>query len=268
MLYPAATRDQVAFYAEHGWLVVEDAIPHNDLDQIERHCDMILANKEKLAYDWAWDAKESRDERSFRIVQSSPSLVWKDVKDMPYRKWLVDFGRQLSGLELEFWYDQFLGKPPGKSAPTYWHQDEGYWGRNLRNKGATCWIPLIDVNAQNGCMHFIDRGHAGEVLTHRPVAGMASDLLTCDPDVAKTVVCPIKRGSVTFHHSNTPHMTTANTSAKWRKAVTNHMQAKGAGGEGDHYPWKFYVNQTTGEKIIPQTSTDGVPQTMRPRPRS
>ena len=52
------------------------------------------------------------------------------------------------------------------------------------------------------------------------------------------MVCPIRRGDVTFHHSKTPHMTNANTSRGWRKAVTNHMQKIGAGGEGDHYPWK------------------------------
>jgi phytanoyl-CoA hydroxylase len=251
--------------------VVEDAIPPADLDEIERHCDMILADKDKLAFDWAWDAKETREERSFRIVQSSPSFVWKDVKDMAYRKWLVQFGRSLTGLELDFWYDQFLGKPPTlagqavKSAPTDWHQDEGYWGRNLRNKGATCWIPLIDVDARNGCMHFIDGAHKGAVLTHKPVEGMASDILHCAPDLSRMVVCPIKRGSVTFHHSNMPHMTTANLSENWRKAVSNHMQAHGAGGEGDHYPWKFYVNQRTGEKIVPATREDGVPEELRRR---
>ena len=81
-------------------------------------------------------------------MQSSPSFVWKDIKGAPYRKWLVEFGSALMKLKLEFWYDQFLGKPPGKSAPTYWHQDEGYWGRNLDDKGATCWIPLQDVDAE------------------------------------------------------------------------------------------------------------------------
>ena len=79
------------------------------------------------------------------------------------------------------------------------------------------------------------------------------------------IVVPIKRGSVTFHHSNMPHMTTANMSDRWRKAVSNHMQAQGAGGEGDHYPWKFYVNQRTGEKIVPQTRADGVPDDLRRR---
>jgi phytanoyl-CoA hydroxylase len=254
MSYPQATAEHVAFFAKHGWIVVEDAIPQADLDVLERHCERILDNKEKFAYDWAWDAAEDRDKRSFRIVQGSPSHVWKDIRDQAYRKWLVAFASVLMNKKLEFWYDQFLAKPPGKSVPTYWHQDEGYWGRNLDDKGITCWIPLLDVNAENGCMHFIDGGHLHGVAPHRLVDGVKSDLLTCDVDETRMVVCPIKRGSVTFHHSKTPHMTTANTSKTWRKAVTNHMQEVGAGGEGRHYPWKIYVNQTTGETIVPERS--------------
>jgi phytanoyl-CoA hydroxylase len=252
MTYPAPTDDQIAFFRAHGWLVVEDAIPRTDLDELERHCERLLEEKERYANDWAWDAKEKREERSFRIVQSSPSFVWKEIRDAAYRKWLVDFASHLMNLKLAFWYDQFLAKPPGRSVPTYWHQDEGYWGRNLDDRGVTCWIPLQDVDAENGCMHFIDRGHLDGVLTHRLVEGVKSDLLTCDVDEARMVVCPIRRGAVTFHHSKTPHMTTANISKGWRKAVTNHMQQEGAGGEGGHFPWKVYVDQRTGEVIVPK----------------
>ena len=115
--------------------------------------------KEKLAYDWAWDAKEAKQDRSFRIIQSSPSFVWREIAQTAYRQWLIAFGSALMNLDLAFWYDQFLAKPPENSVPTYWHQDEGYWGRNLDDKGITCWIPLQDVDATNGCMHFIDGGH-------------------------------------------------------------------------------------------------------------
>ena len=256
MAYPVLTKEHLDFFNEHGWIVVKDAIPQAHLDELEGHCDSILTEKEKLAFDWAWDVKEDKDKRSFRIVQSSPSILWKEIADQPYRKWLTEFGSGLMGLKLEFWYDQFLGKPPGKSVPTEWHQDEGYWGRNLDNKGITCWIPLQDVDAQNGCMHFIDGGHKDGVLPHHRVEGMASDLLTCNTEVdeRRIVVCPISRGDVTFHHSKTPHMTTANVSNRWRKAVSNHMQAVGAGGEGGHYPWKVYVNQRTGEVLVPVRS--------------
>jgi phytanoyl-CoA hydroxylase len=251
MTFPAATPEHIAFFRGHGWLVVIDAIPQAALDQLEAYCDRLLEDKSRYAFDWAWDANEARDARSFRIVQSSPSLVWIDIAEQPYRRWLVEFGSALMGMPLEFWYDQFLAKPPDISVPTYWHQDEGYWGRNLDDKGITCWIPLHDVDVENGCMHFIDGGQKDGVLEHRTIDGIQSDLLRCAPDPARAVACPLARGSVTFHHSKTPHMTTANKSTKWRKAVSNHLQKIGAGGEGDHYPWKIYVNQKTGKRIVP-----------------
>jgi hypothetical protein len=253
MTYPDATPEQVGFFRTHGYLVVRSAIPQADLDELETRCQRLIDEKEKLANDWAWDAKESREERSFKIIQSSPSFVWKEIKETAYRQWLGAFAASLMGRPMDFWYDQFLAKPPGKSVPTYWHQDEGYWGRNLDEKGVTGWIPLQDVDAANGCMHFIDKGHLDGVLPHHLVEGVQSDLLTCPVDETRLVVCPIQRGDVTFHHSKTPHMTTANTSTAWRKAVTNHFQAPGSGGEGDHYPWKVLVNQRTGERVVPPT---------------
>ena len=261
MAYPDPDDSHISFFREHGWLVVVGAIPAADLDELERHCDRIMDDKERLANDWAWDAKEKREDRSFRILQSSPSFVWKEIRDAHYRKWLVQFGSALMGRNMSFWYDQFLAKPPGKSAPTYWHQDEGYWGHNLFDRGVTCWIPLQDVDVSNGCMHFIDRGHLDGVHTHRLVEGVASDLMTCDVDERRRIVCPIARGSVTFHHSKTPHMTTANVGRAWRKAVTNHMQEEGAGGEGGHYPWKIYVDQRTGARIVPKEN-EGVPEAL------
>jgi ectoine hydroxylase-related dioxygenase (phytanoyl-CoA dioxygenase family) len=252
MSFPAANAEQIEFYREHGWLVVENAIPQEDLDLLETRCQKIMDEKERFAFDWAWDAKEKKEERTFRIIQSSPSLVWSDIAEQPYRKWLTAFCEALMDMKMALFLDQFLAKPPGKSVPTYWHQDEGYWGRNLKDRGITCWIPLLDVNPQNGCMHFIDRGHRDGILTHRRVDGVASDLLTCDVDERRIVVCPIKRGDVTFHHSKTPHMTTANTSDGWRKAITNHLEQAGAGGEGGHYPWKIYVDQRTGKVTVPE----------------
>lgn len=251
MTYPTAAPEQFDFFNQHGWLIVEDAVAHADLDRLAQHCERIIEEKEILAYDWAWDANETKDERSFRIVQGSPTKVWPQIAGQPFREWLVAYGSALMNLELEFWYDQFIAKPPGNSVPTYWHQDEGYWGRNLLDKGITCWIPLHDVSVRNGCMHFIDGGHRDGVLTHRLVEGMQSDLITCDVDASRLVICPLKRGSVTFHHSKTPHMTTANTSGAWRKAISNHLQKIGAGGEGNHYAWRVCVNQRTGERTTP-----------------
>ena len=253
MFYPQATDEHVASFRRHGFLVLDDVIPQADLDELERHCNPLVEKRDKLAYDWAWDAEESKDERSFKIVQSSPRITWPEIVAAPHHKWVTAFCARLLGHDVEVLLDMFLGKPPTKSVPTYWHQDEGYWGRNLDDRGVTCWIPLQDTDQTNGCMHFIDGGHLNGVIEHKLVEGVQSDLLTCPVDETKAVVCPVKRGGVTFHHSKTPHMTTANTSGTWRNVVTQHMQVVGSGGEGGHYPWKVYVNQFTGERVVPET---------------
>ena len=246
MHYPQASAEQIHEFRERGFLVVRDAIPWADLDSIESHCDRLIAEKETLANDWAWAAGEAREQRSFRIVQSSLGKVWPEVATQAYRAWLASFAAALMGRDMEFWYDQFLGKPAGHGARTEWHQDEGYWGRNLEDRGITGWIPLQPVDPVNGCMHFVDRGHLDGILEHRLVPGVQSDLLMCDVDESRVVPCPMARGDVAFHHSKTPHMSTPNHGAAWRKAVSNHLQAPGSGGEGGHYPWRVKVNQKTG----------------------
>jgi phytanoyl-CoA hydroxylase len=253
MPYPAATEDDIVFFEEHGWIAVEDAVDPADLAQLEARCEVILEKKERMAFDWAWEEGQPRDQRAFKIVQSSPSLFFPELNDEPFRSWAVEFGSALMRQPLEFWYDQFLAKPPGASVPTRWHQDEGYWGRNLDERGITCWMPMHDVDEINGCMQFIDGGHRQGVMQHQLVPGVQSDLLYCEPDESHRVVIPLRKGGATFHHSKTPHMTNANRSDTWRRALTQHLRVAGVEGEGDHYPWKIYVNQVTGERTTPPT---------------
>ena len=145
-------------------------------------CDEILEKRDTLAFDWAWEEGKDRDQRDFRILQSSPTIFFPEINDERFRAWAIEFGSGLMGRPVEFWYDQFLAKPPQKSATTCWHQDEAYWGRNLDDLGLTCWMPLHDVDQRNGCMNFIDGGHLDGVLEHHQAPGVKSDLLSCEPD--------------------------------------------------------------------------------------
>lgn len=253
MPYPTASAQDIAFFQEHGWIAVADAVDPADLRALESRCDEILEKRDTLAYDWAWEKGTSRDARAFKIVQSSPTRLWPEINDSTFRRWAIEFAGALMGRPLEFWYDQFLAKPPGNQTPTYWHQDEGYWGRNLDERGITCWMPFHDVDPRNGCMHFIDGGHRIGILEHRQPDNVQSDLLFCEPDESRTVACPLQLGGVTFHHGKTPHMTPANSTDQWRRILTQHLRVVGSDGEGDHYPWKVYVNQFTGERIVPES---------------
>ncbi len=253
MPYQEATAEDVAFFREHGWLIVKNAIDPDHIARVAGLCEEILANRETMAFDWAWEKGVSREERAFRIVQSGPTRFWPELNEETFRHWAVAFAGALMGTPVEFWYDQFLAKPPGNDAPTAWHQDEGYWGRNLADKGITCWMPFHDVDPRNGCMHFIDGGHLDGVLEHRQAPHVQSDLLCCEVDELRSIACPLTLGDVTFHHGRTPHMTPANVSSEWRRALTQHLRTVGCEGEGDHYPWKIYVNQFNGKVTVPES---------------
>jgi phytanoyl-CoA hydroxylase len=229
MPYPSATPEQIRSFAEHGYLVVEDGIDVADLSDLQARCETIIEQKDKLALDWAWEKGTSLAQREFAILQSSPTLIWPtEFATAPFRLWAVEFASALMGGEVEFWYDQFLAKPPLKGAKTFWHQDEAYWGRNLDDRGITCWMPFHDVSIENGCMQFIDGGHKDGILAHRRPDNIQSDLLFCEPDTARGVPTPVRVGTVTY---------------RWRKVLTQHLRAAGSPGEGDHYPWKVTIQQ-------------------------
>lgn len=251
MPYPDATDSQCSFFAEHGYLVVEDAIDPTDLGDVMARCEYILENKEELAYDWTWEKGKTKEEREFNVVQAGCAAMRPEFANAPFRLWAGDFASALMQRRVDFWYDQFIAKPPRSGAATMWHQDEAYWGRRLWDAGITCWMPFHDVDPSNGCMHFIDRGHQDGVLVHQQPPNIQSDLLYCEPDVSRIVSCPISVGGVTFHHGRTPHMTPSNSTDGWRKVLTQHFKDPAVDGEGDHYPWKVVVEQFTGRRERP-----------------
>ena len=252
MPYSKASTEQISAFNEAGYLVVEDAIKPDDLKDLELLCDAIIRDPVGSgARDWAWN-EGSFDEREFRIIQAGVTRNAPQVSEMRWRKWACEFAGSLMGGEVEFWYDQFLGKPPGKGATTPWHQDEGYWGRHYADGGITCWMPFHDVSPENGCLEFVHAGHLDGIIPHRQPDGMKSDLVFCDVDESRVVSCPLKRGSVSFHHGKTPHMAHGNTSNRWRRTLAQHFRLKSLNLEGypddGHYEWTVKMQQQKGER--------------------
>ena len=247
-------RADVAFFGEHGWIVVPTPSIPADLVDLEAKCQKIIDHKESMAFDWAWEEGKARDGARVQDPPVEPvDVLAAEFATAPFRLWAVEFASALMGRPLEFWYDQFLAKPPGNSVPTRWHQDEGYWGRNLDDRGITCWMPFHDVDASNGCMHFIDGGHRDGVLEHRNPADIAERPARVRARRVAGRGLPDRRSGRHVPPQQEPHMTPANVSDSWRRILTQHLRVVGAEGEGDHYPWKVYVNQATGERIVPET---------------
>jgi hypothetical protein len=248
LTYPSATEADVRFFSEHGWIQVDGALDPSDLRQLITRCQEIFDKRETMArsFDWAWERGAGSTERELRPVESSPTEQYPELSDSPVRAWAQTYASALMASDVEFWYDRFVASPPVREASTLWHQDEGYWGRNLSDRGITCWLPFHDVDEANGCPQFVDGGHKDGVLPHHRAGRLAGDQLQCEPDESRALARPLTAGAVTFHHSKTPHTNAANRSTEWSRILNLHFRRAGSEGEGDHYPWKVLVDQFTG----------------------
>ena len=246
MYYKLPTDKQIKSFQTQGFLILEDCLDPCDLDIIEQCCDEILALPEKFKSRLG-PYKKKDQPQEFNILQVAGSKYFPHLKNNRALNWVRAISCFFMSQEIDFWFDQFLIKPPHNNHETPWHQDEAYWGRALSNKAITAWIPLQNVNKDNGCMHFVSNCHNKDIFKHHRPQNIKSDLLCCDINNNYIIECPIKRGSITLHHVRTPHMTTKNNSDFYRKALCLHLKNPNVTGEGELYPWRVYVNQTNSE---------------------
>lgn len=125
----------------------------------------------------------------------------------------------------------YFSKPPGLSKSTPPHQD-GYYFCITPNEAVTVWIPLDDMDEQNGAITYIAESHKKGVISHDAsfVLGFSQGLASENPtEFGREVVCPVKRGDCLVHHSLMIHSAGANTSNnRQRRAVSSVYYAKRA----------------------------------------
>ena len=124
-------------------------------------------------------------------------------------------------------FDMLIYKPAGHPHPTPWHQDMGYAGIPFARAGVQpidglvqFWVPLDDVDDENGCMQFMPGHHDQPLLPHYVASGDPVDpgrlLAIEDPekhlDLTKRRVAELPAGGVTMHGYGTPHYTGPNRS--------------------------------------------------------
>jgi ectoine hydroxylase-related dioxygenase (phytanoyl-CoA dioxygenase family) len=133
----------------------------------------------------------------------------------------LSVAKQILGDEARFFLDLSILKMPSNGAATPWHQDEAFRDPRFEYTELTIWVPLQDVNLQNGCMQFIPSSHKRSVLEHHSMNDdLASQALQCTGpfDDSAAVACPLRAGGCTIHHPGTLHYARPNGSDRPRFA--------------------------------------------------
>lgn len=113
-----------------------------------------------------------------------------------------------------------MNKPPRIAGEKDWHQDSAYFPAD--SAIITAWVPLQDVDEQNGCMYAIPGSHL-----FGPIEHIGTERHLENVNLTKSVVCPMKAGDILLMDKHTFHYTGHNDTDRPRRALLfRYMQSE------------------------------------------
>jgi ectoine hydroxylase-related dioxygenase (phytanoyl-CoA dioxygenase family) len=198
------TRDDVEAFDRDGFVIVRGAFTRDELAEVEGAIDPIEQAYERYV--------SEQQGGNFRLTSSgtitfTAHLVTQSATLRDFAAHLVirDLCHDLADGRMRLYWDQSVYKKTGKKQEFPWHQDNGYTFIEPQQY-LTFWIPLVDVDEENGCP-WIARGlHRLGTLEHwlTPIG------LKCLEEADDAVAAPAAAGDIILFSSLAPHRTGPN----------------------------------------------------------
>ncbi len=215
----ALSKDEINFYNDQGYLLVEDVISENQhkemlalVDGFFEKSKMIRENDNIFDLE---DGHSSDNPRLKRIKQphQHSQFFWDIIKESKIEEIL----RDLLGDNVSLKTSKLNTKAPGGGAAVEWHQDWAFYPHTNDNVLALG-LMLNDVDIDNGPLMVIPKSHKGPVLSHfnNGIFCGAIDPDDSDFDMSKAVTLTGKARSMTIHHARTLHGSSPNNSKRDR----------------------------------------------------
>ena len=222
---------EIDFYAENGYLVYRQMTTSEELEWLTHVYDTLISRPRSGYLDTVFDVAKPYGSTAppklgqllfpERLVPAiRDTAMWRNARRVAIK--LLDVPAE----EVEHW-GHILYKEGGGGNETPWHQDEAYWDFALQYHAIGAWMPLQDVDVDNGCLWFVPGSHRGDVLNHRhlrddPAIHVLETTETVDTSAA--VAVPLPAGGMSFHHPRLLHYSGANSSGQIRRAWANEFQ--------------------------------------------
>lgn len=231
------TADQVEFYRTEGYLILPNLLTEADMEparqamreKVSQIADELFA--EGVITDKQEDAPfETRLARIFDGLTDQDFLRygrgWRDRKpgyyDLMANPKILDAVESLIGGEIfsNPVYNVRPKVPRVAAGAVPWHQDKSYWPDANSNPVITVWIPLVEANLENGCLHVWPRTHKTRVLSCHAETYSGTGYTELDDEHLKKVEAvpmPLAAGGAILFNDRCIHMSTPNnsTSVRW-----------------------------------------------------
>ncbi len=213
---PVVTDEHKRQYQEQGFFILPGVIPDEDLEMVRRHCAELIAEQDAEMDRLGTDTLNLSRRNSRYFV----FLAYKDRPELGafiFNDLLAEVCRATVGDTAYLFWEQFVVKGTDKKGAAFgWHQDAGYVdGPPVPYVNA--WIPLDDVNEENGTVYLLPYERAGtrEKVEHTVMEnGDREGYFGDDPGIPAN--CPA--GSIVVFSSTTFHRSGANATDRLRRA--------------------------------------------------
>ena len=219
--------EQISQYREQGFIVIEDFLSPEELQQWRDALQEALAKRggnkmpdRKEVYGKGDDA----DKAYYDNVFDQMINLWQDndkIKNIMLDERLGRMAAQLADCDgIRIWHDQALIKKPWAN-PTSWHLDTPYWSFSDR-RALSIWVALDDATYENGCLFFIPGSHLETTFENPGIGKNMGVIFETYPKFknSKSIAAPMKAGSCSFHNGLTIHGAHANMTSGFRRAMT------------------------------------------------
>ena len=225
------TPAQKAFYEENGYLVLENRIPDDILQNIrgeiaayQEQARGLTASTDQIDLE---DSHTSDDPRVRRI--KLPHTHNAVMRELMYSDHILAPARDLIGPSLRLHTSKLNMKMGGYGAAVEWHQDFAFYPHT--NDDVLAIAVIIDDMAQeNGPLMVFPGSHKHPINNHHVdgVFAGAMDLEACGYDMKDAVQLTGPAGSISIHHGRIVHGSALNTSDRDRRLLFYEMMAADA----------------------------------------
>lgn len=210
---------QKAFYAENGYLMVEDVVTPEELARLQEITyGLIEASRAVSESDEVYDLDKGHGPDSPRLTRiklphKRDPYFWQILKKSGVTEVLTD----LLGPDTTLLTSKLNTKAPGGGAAVEWHQDWAFYP-HTNDDLLAFGLMLEDVDEANGPLMVIPGTHKGPILSHQGGGVFCGAIDPDDPlfERDKAVTLTGKAGSMTVHHARLLHGSAPNVSDRAR----------------------------------------------------
>ena len=216
------TEEQISFYRDNGYLVVEDVFAPEELAELNRVTDEFIEQSKRVgSSNEVFDVAPDHAAEAPRVRRVKDPHVRHPVYAAAMRNEnLIAILEGLIGPGVRFDHSKLNIKPVSGGAAVEWHQDWAFYP-HTNDDILAVGVLLEDCFEENGPLQVIPGSHKGPVYNHHSNGVFVG---ACDPgdlgeQTGQAVALTGRAGSCTFHHVRALHASSENRGTRERRLL-------------------------------------------------